>query len=247
MTEENALVSQDERSITNTTDISALLDAALPPVQSTDIMAEMVPMWDTSPFVILIQAQSPYTLPQPGKQRVNAGNFILRKSKTEFVDLGDSIDILVVDWRPKAMRVDKATNKIQFEFDRDSAAFQEIQEAAKNRNQGNFWGFEFLIYLGDYGEFANLFCNNPTLQNVARGELVHYLRKTTTLKSILLKKEATNFQWFAFSCSECTAPFQTPLDLEQLKAKAQMFRNPEAFVAETKEETPAADANTRER
>ena len=244
MTEENALVPQEERSITNTADISALLDAALPPVQSTEIMAEMVPMWDTSPFVILIQAQSPYTLPP---HRVNAGNFILRKSKTEFVDLGDSIDVLVVDWRPKAMRVDKATNKIQFEFDKDSPAFQEIQEAAKNRNQGNFWGFEFLIYLGDYGEFANLFCNNPTLQNVARGELVHYLRKTATLKSTLLKKESTNFQWFAFSCSECTAPFQTPLDLDTLKGKTQKFKNPSAFVTETKDETPAASADTRDR
>lgn len=245
MTEENALVPQEERSITSTTDISALLDAALPPLHSTEIMTEMVPLWDTSPFVILIQAQSPYTLPP---HRINAGNFILRKSKTEFVDLGDSIDVLVVDWRPKAMRVDKATNKIQFEFDKDSSAFQEIQEAAKNRNQGNFWGFEFLIYLGDYGEFANLFCNNPTLQNVARGELVHYLRKTTTLKSILLKKEATNFQWFAFSCSECTAPFQTPLDLEQLKSKTYKFKNPSAFITDgAKEEAPVASADTRER
>jgi hypothetical protein len=208
-------------------------------------MGEMVPMWDTSPFVILIQAQSPYTLPP---HRINAGNFILRKSKTEFVDLGDSIDVLVIDWRPKAMRVDKATNKIQFEFDRDSAAFQEIQEAAKNRNQGNFWGFEFLIYLGDYGEFANLFCNNPTLQNVARGELVHYMRKAATLKSTLLKKESTNFQWFAFGCSECTAPFQTPLDLDQLKAKTNKFKNPAAFVTDgAKEETPAVSADTRER
>lgn len=241
-------VGEDERSlapITDTSNISALLDAALPPIQNTEIMAEMVPMWDTSPFVILVQAQSPYTLPP---HRISAGNFILRKNKNEFVDLGDSIDVLVVDWRPKAMRVDKATNRIQIEFDRESEAFQEIQEAAKARAQGNFWGFEFLVYLGDYGEFANLYCNNPTLQNVARSELIHFMRKTTRLQSILLKKEQTNFQWFAFSCAACSSPFQVPLDLESLKGKHEKFKNPAPYVAPVPaEEGPKPTADTRER
>jgi hypothetical protein len=229
--------------ITDTNNISALLDAALPPMTSTEIMTDMIPLWDNTPFVILIQAQSPYTMPP---HRIQAGNFILRKSKTEFVDLGESLDILVIDWRPKAMHIDKATNRIQTEFDRESEAFKEIQEAAKAHAQGNFWGFEFLIYLGDYGEFANLYCNNPTLQNVARSELIHYMRKTATLKSLLIKKESTNFQWFSFNVSQCSAPFQIPLDLEALKTKHQKFQNPAPFVAEVLTE-PAASADIRER
>ena len=142
---ENALTVPEEslpaETVTETSNILAVLDQALPPVQAAEIMEEMVPSYDNMPFVILVQSQSPYTLPP---HRVGAGKFILRKSKNEFAELGESVDVLVIDWRAKAMRVDKTTNRIEVEYDRNSEKFLEIQESAKAKAQGCFWCFEFL-------------------------------------------------------------------------------------------------------
>jgi len=231
--------------VNQSTDIQAALAAALPPVRDTKVMEEMAPTWDSAPFVRLVQSQSPLTLPP---HRMNAGTFVLHKNKNEVIDLGESIDVVIVDWRPKAMHIDQATKKVTVEYDRESEKFHEIQEAAKARAQGYFWGFEFLIYLNDVGEHVHLYCNNLTLQNVARSELIHYMQKAVTLKSHMLKKESTGHQWFAFSCSECTAPPQVPIDLEEMKEHHAKFTNPESFQSGGDSGgSDTASADTRDR
>lgn len=228
-------------------DVTAILDNLLPAVTDTSVMQELSPFVGWLPFVILLQPASPFCAPP---HRVPQGDFVCRKSKTEILPLSDTVDILPIDWRPKAMKPasDKpGDKKLKILFDRNDPEFLEVQDLCKKKVRGYFWGYEFLIYLPDHGIYATLFCNNPTLQNAARSELINFIRKPCSLKSVEIVKEEMNYRWYGFTVLECTSPFQIPVDSEKLLEVHKRFRDQVERRVEEEEEASSGPVDTRER
>lgn len=230
-----------------TQNVMSVLDSILPPTTDTGIMQELSPFIGWLPFVILLQPASPFCGPP---HRIPQGSFLCRKSKTDLIALDDAVDILPIDWRAKAMKPasDKPdSKKMKIIFDRTDPEFIEIQNMCKAKAKGYFWGYEFLLYLPDHGIFATFFCNNPTLQNAARAELINFMRKPCTLKSALIEKE--DFRWFGFTVIGCQSPFQIPLDPEQVREIHKRFRDQADLKVEevSTEEPETASPDTRER
>jgi len=137
----------------------------------------------------------------------------------DFQDLGDSVDALVIAWRPKAIEMADA---IIVDHDPNSEEFKRIQAKAGDANSGCMYGPEFLLYLPDQKEFATFFMGSKSSRNEA-GNMRTRMHKAATLKSQELSNK--HYSWFSPSIVSCSTPFDLP-DQAELVEQKQKFENP---------------------
>jgi len=169
------------------------------------------------PYLSIVQSGSklsnpPFDLP--------IGNFALKRNKSVADDLGKEIDIFVCHWRTKAMLMDNSG--IKSIFDKDSSEFKEWRRLAESKIDGYAWGFEFLVYLGETGEYATLFCNNPTLRRAATESIMAFTRKFATLEVVVVRDE--KHQWKGIHAQRCSTPLSCPLCIEDAAQETDLFK-----------------------
>lgn len=154
-------------------------------------------------------------------------------------DLGESIDIIPLERRRKAMDmsgdqmlivydpklvIDEATGK-----KKATGEFARIMEKSTETNSGCMFGPEFLVYVPQLQEFLTFFMGSASARNES-ALLTARLLKPTTLKSQALSN--TKYKWTTPAVFECSTPFDLP-NVEEVKAQIIRFNNPPESTVET--------------
>jgi len=184
--------------------------SGLPPV-NLDNLRKLVSSTGYLPYVQLVQAASPLAAPP---HEISIGSLALRRNKSQIDDLGREVDAFMLTARPKAMRNDQKTRKIQSIHDESDPVFEEIKADAMAKVAGCYWGIEFLFLNAD-GEFFTFFCNNPTLRRAADETLLNFIGQPTTLKAVPLSDDT--FNWWGLVAEPCSTLGDYPVPEDEIK------------------------------
>jgi hypothetical protein len=164
----------------------------------------------------------------------------------DHVELGKTVDVAVLAWRPMALDVSNPDEVIT-SYDpqpdangQSTGEFARIEAQAEVQDSGCMFGPQFLLYVPQIKKFATLFMGTKSSRRVAP-ELANYVRKAATLDSQQIKTK--KYSWFTNKILPCSASIDLPMD-EAVK-QINLFDNPPAENLERVE--PTATAETRER
>jgi len=160
----------------------------------------------------------------------------------EVIDLGDSIDLLVLARRPKALDMSD-TDAVIAVYDVKSAEFQRIQVQAGEKESHCMYGPSFLVYEKSTGRFLEFFCGTKSNRAEAK-RIFSFLPLTQaaidamaergdvtglqahgpismTLKSKLVEKGS--YSWHVPVTTKCGQPFTKLPKPEAIVREIQKF------------------------
>jgi len=187
-----------------------------PPDQS--VVKELGVGAEYLPYLVIVQNGSPLT-EEP--QSIPVTHLALRRSRNVADDLGPSMDVYICTWRTKAMYSDPSKKDVRSIYDRNDPMFKEWCANAEDKITGFWWGFEFLMYHGDIGEFFTFFCNNPTLRRAANECLIPNTQRVVTISTTPLKDGS--YKWQGIKAAHCSTPFAKPPSLSEIKKQTERF------------------------
>lgn len=158
---------------------------------------------------------------------VRPGNYGIPESDEEVLDLGDTIDVLVLARRPKAIDMSD-TDALIVVYNVQDKEFQRIQARAGEKESHCMYGPSFLVYERSSGRFLEYFCGSKSSRSEAkkvfpflpltqlaidamaeRGEDTAGLQPhgplPMTLKSKLVEKGT--YSWHVPVVQKCSTPF----------------------------------------
>jgi hypothetical protein len=161
------------------------------------------------------------------KKLVQPGNYGIPVSDDEVTDLGDTIDVLPLARRPKAIDL-KDTENVVAVYDVNDAEFKRIQAQSAEKESGCMYGPSFLVYERSTGQFLEFFCGTKSARMEAKRifaflpltrAMIDALEATgvdtsgmephgplpVTLKSKLIEKG--QWSWHVPVAVKCSAPF----------------------------------------
>ncbi|MFX1512753.1 MAG: hypothetical protein ACFFCQ_09220 [Promethearchaeota archaeon] len=138
----------------------------------------------------------------------------------DITDLGKEVDVILVDWRPKAM--DTSGDVPIISHDPESELFEEIIGKSTIRNSGCMFGPEFLVWIPETQQFATYFMSSKTARREAK-KMKPLLNKGATLKSQLI--DNGRYKWHGPVALPCTNPL-TPPETVHLTKQRVAFQNP---------------------
>lgn len=154
-------------------------------------------------------------------KKIECGHYAYIIKKDNFIDLGESVDVYPVMWRPMAMDMNGDT-PIRI-FDVKSQLFKEISERSFGTNSMCTFGPDFLVWLPEIRKFGSLHFGSKTARQDApafNDLLKAHKAATLTCRTI----EGKKFVWEAITVNPCTTPFELP-DLERTKDQVEKFVN----------------------
>lgn len=195
------------------------------------------------------------------KRIVQPGHFCIPKSADEADDLGDSIDVLVIARRSKAIDMSN-TEQIIVSYDRQSDVFKTIEAKSGEKDSHCQWGGSFLVIERSTGQPYELFLGSksnrkevPTISGfmpVSQAEIDRYKKAgkeprskeprgplPLTLKSKLVENKKTGWSWFVIEPKPCSNAFtksQIPSP-EVLQEEVRKFLNPDEGKSEVTAKT----------
>ncbi len=134
-------------------------------------------------------------------------------------DIGETVDIIVVAWRAKAIEIGEM---ILTSYDPKDDTFATIQDKADEKDSGCMFGPEFLVWVPVAETFATFFMASKSMRREApsvRG----FLKKAATLKP--QKIETPKYTWFSPTVHPCTSVLAPP-DKDELLKEYEKFMNP---------------------
>lgn len=149
----------------------------------------------------------------------------------EIEDLGDKIDIIPLDYRPKALDVSDRDASIAV-YDTNDPEFQRIKTAPKN--SGCMWGPSFLVLERSTGKLYELFFGNKSGRNEA-GKLKPFLVNRMPATLGIRYKKMPEYGWHVPVITKCSEPFdpeQVNVTPDQMAEEMKKFQNPEEAEVE---------------
>ena len=161
------------------------------------------------------------------KGMVQPGHYGIPESDEEVFDLGDSIDIIPLARRPKAIDMTD-TDAVISNYDPDSEEFKRIAATSLDKESHCMYGPSFLVVERSTGRFLEFFCGSKSTRSEAKN-IYPYLAQTAadiarrkaagtdvtglephdalplTLKSRLVEKGT--YSWHNPVVVQCTEPF----------------------------------------
>lgn len=174
---------------------------------------------DSADFMRRIQLGAPSSKVVK-KKLVDMGSFYIPNSE-EPVDLGDSIEVLVVDWLPCAMEFKGAGVAPTITHDAKSKEYADIKDRSGDDDNCN-WGQIVLLYLAEEKEFVTYFLSSPSARRCLKS-FEAYKGKAATLHSFL--KEG-NHDYYIPRLKDCETPFDLPSNEEIVEAANKMVQKP---------------------
>jgi hypothetical protein len=157
------------------------------------------------------------------KGLIKPGHYGIPVSEDEIIDLGESIDLLVIARRPKAIDMtDKEA--IIVVHDHNSAEFQRIAATSLEKESHCMYGPSFLVFERSTGKFYEFFCGSKSTRTEAkkvypfmpvsqadieaRGltDVEPHGPLPVTLKSRYVEKGS--FSWHVPVVQKCSVPFK---------------------------------------
>jgi hypothetical protein len=171
-----------------------------------------------------------------------ANHFALIESQN-FKDLGESVDILLVAWRPKALDTsgDDIITCYDPKFDENNqptGEFKRIQEKSKETNSGCMYGPEYLVYIPSVKRYATFFCGSITLRFEAPA-FTGRLGNAATLRPIMIDAKKKKQKYFSTKVYDCTTVFDVP-ERDEIAKVSNEFLNPSEDGPEGTTEEEAA-------
>lgn len=176
----------------------------------------------TTKFLQRLELKSKGVLIDIGK--VKPGHYAVIKSSEDADDLGDTIDILVVARKPKAIDMNDP-EQIIVTYERHGDVFKDIEQRAGKANSRCQYGATFLIIERSTARCYEFFCGSasnrreiPTLSDympiTAEQIKARQLEGVKphgplalTLKSKRVENKARGFSWFVPVPKPCSNPF----------------------------------------
>lgn len=154
--------------------------------------------------------------------KIQMNHFALVMMKDQITDLGLEVNILPINWRPRALDTSDRQN-IRSSFKPASELFQEIKGKSSQTNSGCQYGPEYLVWVFAAEQFATFFLGGITTR-IEASVFHQLLTKPTTLKSRLIKTEKYTWQSpFGVPCTGNDFKFPSP---DRIIEVQQSFLNP---------------------
>jgi len=163
--------------------------------------------------------------------KIPIGHYGLVKDD-EITDLGEEVDLVIVSWRPKAIKL--GGDMPITVFDTQSELFQEIKRQSGVKDSGCMYGPEFLVWIPDAGVFAHYHMNSKTARREAK-KMRPLIGNAATLKCHLIDPPTSKYKWHGPVVLPCSTPLNMPND-ELLREQYTRFQNPPEPVIEVAEE-----------
>ena len=192
------------------------------------------------------------------KKLVEAGNFGVPLSAEKINQLGETIDVLIIDRRAKAIDMSDLENLI-ITYDSTSEEFMRIEAASTTKDSGCSYGPSYLVFERSTGKFYEFFCGSKSAR-IESSAINSYLPvtgrmieagvtdetktrgpKPCTLRAHLI--ETPRFTWHVPKAEDCLTPFAKLPTMEQIGEEVNKFRNPD----EPEVEVVQADTRKRKR
>lgn len=206
-------------------------------------IVELEALANRSKFLRRIELKSKGVLIDTGK--VKPGHYCIVKNSQDAEDLGDSIDILPLTYRFKAIDMSD-TDQIITSFDMKSPLFKEIEQRSSVKDSRCQWGASFLVIERTTAQLYELFLGSKSNRNEVNTLLdflpqsAEQLKKRNksgdphgplplTLKSKRVEKKKLGYSWFVMVPRPCSNPFtmaQIP-SKEVIQTEKEKFLHPE--------------------
>ncbi len=179
-------------------------------------------------------------------EKVKPGHYAVIKSSEDADDLGDTIDILPIARRPKAIDMSDS-DQIVVTYERQSDLFKQIEKKAGQPNSRCQFGASFLVAERSTGKLYELFLGSASNRREV-GTVSNFLPLTAkqieerelegekphgplplTLKSKRVENKTQGFSWFVIVPQPCSNPFtndQIP-STEVIKDEIDKFLHPD--------------------
>jgi len=153
---------------------------------------------------------------------------------SEHLDLGGEVDVLIIVWRPKAMRMG---DQVLVYFDTEHPEFKRIEGDSTKPNSGCMYGPEFLVWIPEAKEFATFFMGSISARNESGSVLTNLGQAMTIAAQKIVNPRYT---WFAPQAKKCSNPIQLPAQAD-FDAAVEKFNNPVQSDIETVDEAVGDD------
>lgn len=191
-------------------------------------------------------------------RKIGPGEWGIPEGSDEITRLGDSIDVLVMARRPKAIDISD-TEAIEVSYDPNSDLFKAIAGRSEEPNSGCMYGPSFLVFERTTGRFLEYFCGTKSAraeagkiypfcpltpaqieQKKAQGVDVTNMKPhgplAMTLKTRLV--ETKMYSWHVAVILPCSTPFtNTPSPKEIIDQIARFVNVKDEATAVVAEET----------
>lgn len=157
--------------------------------------------------------------------KIQIGHYGLIKDE-DITDLGEEVNIVIVTWRPKAIKL--GGDMPLTVFDVKSNLFKEIVAQSAVKDSGCMYGPEFLVWIPDAGVFANYHMNSKTARREAK-KMRPLIGGAATLKCHLI--ETSKYKWHGPVVLPCSLPLEMPED-SLLREQFTKFQNPPELITE---------------
>ena len=152
-------------------------------------------------------------------------------------DLTAEVNLLVIAWRPKAVRMGEAVMAF---FNVENPEFAKIEEDSKGNDSGCMYGPEFLVYSPTEQEYATFFMGSKSSRNESPS-MKQLIGKAATLKAQELSN--AKYSWYACLVTPCSTPFEIP-EMEEIREQVTKFNSAKDSEIETADE-PAGEERAR--
>lgn len=179
--------------------------------------------------------------------KITPGHYGVPDGDDEITDLGETIDILPLAVRDKAL--DTTEDPPLAVFDSEDEIFQDIVDRAGEKDSGCMFGPSFLVFERNTGKFYEFFCGNKSARMEA-GKFSSYLPvseeqaaefgieaqppQPLTLRAKYIKRP--RYSWHAPQVTKCSTPFTNLPPIERIVEEINKFLNPKTADVEKAEE-----------
>lgn len=155
---------------------------------------------------------------------IGVGLYGIKQSKESVLDLGKVLEVLPIDYRMVAVDMSDR-DEIIVNYDENSDEFKRIQKSMKDKDEGNFWGPQYLLWIPSVKKIVTWHLNNATSHKVSP-ILKGQRGKATTLKVEYI--ETKKYQWHGPIVLPSSQIYTDLPDPDDLLAKLTDFMNPKA-------------------
>ena len=194
--------------------------------QDDDAFKEATKAGDYLPRLQLLTSNS--NIVKEGKFPMN--HFAIVRDQNN-QDIGESVDVLIIAWRAKAIEIGE---EILTSFETKDQLFKDIQDKSEEKDSGCMYGPEFLVWVPSADSFATFFMASKSMRREA-ANVRGYLQKAATFKPH--KISTPKYTWFSPTVHPCTSVFDIPSE-EAILIEFEKFSNPPAQTVEKAPEEP---------
>jgi hypothetical protein len=198
--------------------------------------------------------------------KIPPGHWGLPQNDNSILDLGDSIDVMPLACRPKAIDT-RDKSAVVVSYDETSPEFQRIKADSAKKDSGCQYGISFLVIERTTRRFYELFFGNKSSRPVA-GDVFPYLplnagdisrleaagknvanlephgSRPLTLK-VRLAKNKSNQSWHVPSVVKCSTPFTALPTIRDICEEARRFLAPKSNDVEKVQEPAGRRSRAR--